>query len=120
MPLFMLIVVDDPAREWGSPEAQAAEMKRMGEFAAAQAREGRMRGGNPLTGMDQAARVQIRDRKPLVSDGPFAETKEMIAGFFMIEAEDRAQAIEIAKQCPHAEIGPVEVREVIPMGPPPR
>lgn len=119
MPTFMLIIVDDPSREWSSPEQAGQEVSRMGGFAHSQVQAGRMRGGDRLTGIAQAARVRIRDGKPLVTDGPFAETKEMIAGYFLVEADDRAQAIEIAKECPHTEVGTVEVREIMKMGGPP-
>ena len=119
MPTFMLIIVDDVDRKWGSAEEQGQELAKMGGFAQAQAQAGRMVGGGPLTGIAQAARVRIEDGKPLVTDGPFAETKETIAGYFLIEADDRDQAIEIAKECPHAALGAVEVREVIVMGGPP-
>ena len=52
-----------------------------------------------------------------MTDGPFAETKEMVGGFFLIEAADRAEALEIARRCPAAELGPVELREVMEVGP---
>ena len=49
-------------------------------------------------------------------DGPFAESKEVIAGYFLIEAPDIDTAVAIAEQCPNAEFGSVEVREIVPMG----
>jgi hypothetical protein len=48
-----------------------------------------------------------------VTDGPFAETKEIAGGYYIVEAASRAEAIELAKRCPHAKWGTVEVREVI-------
>ena len=54
--------------------------------------------------------------KPVVTDGPFTETKEVVGGFFMIECKDLKEAVEIAKSCPHLKNGFVEVRQVIPMG----
>ena len=67
----------------------------------------------------EGARVRAEGGAPIVSDGPFAETKEVIGGYFLVECESRDEAIEIAKRCPHARRGPVEVREVVPMVPPP-
>ena len=57
-----------------------------------------------------AACVRIRDRRRHVTDGPFAETKEVIAGFYVIEARDMREAVEIASRIPAASIGTVEVR----------
>lgn len=54
--------------------------------------------------------VQVRDGKPMVTDGPFMETKEQLAGYFLVEAENQETAIEIAQRVPGARIGTVEVR----------
>jgi hypothetical protein len=57
--------------------------------------------------------VRVRDSKPMVSDGPFMETKEQLAGYFRIDAKDREEAIRTAEQVPGAQIGTVEVRPVM-------
>jgi hypothetical protein len=57
--------------------------------------------------------VQVRDGKPMVTDGPFIETKEQLAGYFLIDAENQEEAIRIAQQVPGARIGTVEVRPVV-------
>jgi hypothetical protein len=59
-----------------------------------------------------AKTLRIRDGKLSVTDGPFAETKEMLAGFYLIDAKDEADALEIASKIPPARIGSVEVRPV--------
>lgn len=56
--------------------------------------------------------VRVRDGKSMVTDGPFMETKEQLAGYFLIDAEDRAEAVKIAARVPGARIGTVEVRPV--------
>lgn len=56
--------------------------------------------------------VRVRDGKPTVTDGPFIETKEQLAGYFLINAKDREEAIRIAERVPGARIGTVEVRPV--------
>jgi hypothetical protein len=61
-----------------------------------------------------AARVTTRGEKPIVRDGPFAEAKEMIGGFFLLTCDTREQAIEIAGQCPAAAWAAIEVRELGP------
>jgi hypothetical protein len=67
----------------------------------------------PLQPGATAAVVRVRQGKPFVTDGPFAETREQIAGYFLIHAKDREEAISIAARVPCARIGTVEVRPVI-------
>ena len=57
--------------------------------------------------------VRVRDGKPMVTDGPFIETKEQLAGYFLIDAKDRDEAISIAARVPGARIGTVEARPVV-------
>ncbi|MBX3349853.1 MAG: YciI family protein [Nitrospira sp.] len=56
--------------------------------------------------------VRVRDGKPMVTDGPFMETKEQLAGYFLIDARDRDEAVAIASRVPGARIGAVEIRPV--------
>ena len=60
------------------------------------------------------ARVQVRAGKPSVLDGPFAEAKEMIGGFFLVRCKTRDEALALARECPAAEWATVEVRETAP------
>ncbi len=57
--------------------------------------------------------VRVRDNKPMVTDGPFMETKEQLAGYFLVDAKDREEAIRVAERVPGARIGTVVVRPVI-------
>lgn len=57
--------------------------------------------------------VRVRDNKPMVTDGPFMETKEQLAGYFLVDAKDREEATRIAERVPGARIGTVEVRPLI-------
>jgi hypothetical protein len=61
-------------------------------------------------------RVSVRDGQTLTSDGPFAETKELLGGFFLLEVESGERAVEIAARVPEAELGLVEVRPVLELG----
>ena len=63
--------------------------------------------------MSTATSVRVRDGKPLVTDGPFAETREQLGGFFLVNAQDLDEAIAIATQIPGARVGTVEIRPVI-------
>ncbi len=67
---------------------------------------------SPLHPESTAVLVQVRDGKPVVTDGPFVETREQLAGYFLINAQDRDEAIAIATRVPGARIGTVEVRPV--------
>ncbi len=75
-------------------------LRESGHFVEAEALE-------PLTA---AACVRVRDGKVQVRDGPFAETKEMVAGFYLLEARDMAEAQQIAARIPSAVLGTVEIR----------
>jgi len=67
----------------------------------------------PLQPVSMATSVQIRDGKRLVTDGPFAETREQLGGYFLIDAKDLDQAIAIAARIPGARKGTVEIRPVV-------
>jgi hypothetical protein len=79
------------------------ELNSRGQFLAA----------NPLEGVASATSVRVREGKRLVTDGPFAETREQLGGYFLVEATDLNEAITIAGRIPGARKGTVEVRPVI-------
>lgn len=66
----------------------------------------------PLQSIRTAATVRVRQNKPSIMDGPFAETKETLGGFFLIEVQDRAEALKIAAEWPSARFGSIEVRPI--------
>ena len=68
-----------------------------------------------LQPISTATTVRVRNGKVTVTDGPFAETKECLAGFYMIEARDLNEAIQIASKIPPAEVGSIEVRPIRPI-----
>lgn len=68
--------------------------------------------GAPLLSTETATTLRMRDNKPLITDGPFAETKEQLAGFYMLEARDMNEAIRLAEKIPPARYGCVEIRPV--------
>lgn len=76
---------------------------------------GQYKGGNRLDFTTKATTVRIRDSKRLLTDGPFAETKEQLGGFFLVEAKDLDEAIAIAARIPGARWGSIEVRPIIPV-----
>ena len=75
--------------------------------------KGKYLGASPLQPVSSATSVRVRDGKRLITDGPFAETREQLGGFFMIEAKDLDEAIAIAARIPAARKGTVEVRPIV-------
>jgi hypothetical protein len=76
---------------------------------------GKYLAANPLHPVSTATSVRVRDGKPLVTDGPFAETREHLGGYFLIDAKDLDEAISIAGRIPGARKGTVEIRPVMEM-----
>lgn len=68
-----------------------------------------------LESVQTATTVRVRDGKVAITDGPFAETKEQLAGFYMIDARDLNEAIQIASKIPPARVGSIEVRPIRPI-----
>ncbi|HTX38735.1 MAG TPA: YciI family protein [Bryobacteraceae bacterium] len=81
----------------------ANDLKRNGQFVST----------SPLQPVATATTVRVREGKRLVTDGPFAETREQLGGYFMVEAKDLDEAIGIAGRIPGARVGTVEIRPVI-------
>lgn len=77
------------------------------------ATRGQFIGANPLQPLSTATSVRVREGKRLVTDGPFAETREALGGYFLVEARDLNEAIAIAGRIPGARKGTVEVRPVL-------
>ena len=76
--------------------------------------QGKFLSGNELQPVNTAHTVRVRDGRQLVTDGPFAETREQVGGFFMIEADNLDEAKSIAARIPSARTGTIEVRPVVP------
>jgi hypothetical protein len=85
------------------------------EFDTAIRKSGHCVASEALESVSTATTVRVRNGKTTVTDGPFAETKEQLAGFYMIEARDLNEAIQIASRIPPARVGGIEVRPVRPI-----
>ncbi|MGH8280217.1 MAG: YciI family protein [Gammaproteobacteria bacterium] len=77
--------------------------------------DGRCLASEVLQSVNTATTVRVRDGRVAITDGPFAETKEQLAGFYMIEARDLNEAIQIAAKIPPARVGSIEVRPIRPI-----
>jgi hypothetical protein len=108
---FMVVVKADKNSEAGvlpSKELLAA----MGQFNEEMAKAGVLLAGEGLHASSKGARVSFNGRNRIVTDGPFAETKELIAGFWMIQVKSKDEAIEWVKRVPFADGEVIEVRQV--------
>ena len=102
MKYLLLICVDPSIEPDEEPGEIEAWLERLGDSRLI---------GNALRGPAAASTVRVRRRERLVTDGPFAETKEFVAGFDVIDCETREEALDIAAAHPVAKFGAVEVRE---------
>ncbi len=112
---FMLMIVEPRGQRSDRSEAEGralyAEMVAFGQGLHAQ---GKLYASESLRPDDHAVRVRQAQGRPQLLDGPYAEAREMVGGFFLIEAADRDEAVAIAQRCPAARFATVEVRECAP------
>jgi len=95
-------------------EAEQGEMyAAYGTFTQALRDKGAFVAGDQLAGASDATTVRVRDGETLITDGPFAETKEQLGGYYLIEAESLDEAIEWAARIPGARYGTIEVRPLV-------
>jgi hypothetical protein len=112
MRYILLICGDETNDQALSPEEDAAMLAEYGAFGEEMGRRGVLRGGERLRPTTDATTVRVRDGEVLTSDGPFAETKEQMGGYFLVDCKDLDEAIEVAARIPGARHGTVEVRPI--------
>ena len=110
--MLLLYSAEDAGPMPGTPE-QAAEMQAWFAYTEAVASAGALVAGEPLQGADTATTVRVRDGATVTTDGPFAVTKEVLGGFYMIDVDDLDAALEWAARIPLAPYGSVEVRPLM-------
>jgi len=110
---YLLLIYDNEKNLTPKASGQAEMMAEYREFTDGIIKSGHMRGGNALQATSTATTVRVRDGKTLATDGPFAETKEQLGGYYLIEAENLDDAIKIAARIPSARKGSIEVRPVM-------
>ena len=112
---YMLLIMEPLGQRLSRTEAEGhAVYERMLRFSDELRARGQLLAVESLNSHANAVRVQVREGRPQLLDGPFAEAKEMVGGFFLVDCKTRAEAIAIAEQCPAAEWCTVEVRGVGP------
>lgn len=113
--MLLLYSAQDAGPTPGSDE-HAVEMNEWFTFTNELVEAGAMMGGEPLQGIDTATTVQVREGRTLTTDGPFAETKEVLGGFYMIDVKDLDEARAWAAKVPLAPYGSVEIRPIMELG----
>jgi hypothetical protein len=110
-----LCLIYDAESEWlKMSQAEQGQMyQEYMQFTEEIKSKGNHLAGHQLQPISTATTVRIRNGKRLTTDGPFAETKEQLGGFYLIEAKDLDEAIEIASRIPSAKVGSIEVRPLV-------
>ena len=112
---FMLLIVEPTGQRLTRTEAEGRDVYgRMVRFGDELKQRGLLLAVESLKSQSDASRVAVRNGRAQVLDGPFAEAKEMIGGFFLVNCDTKAEAVEIAAACPAAEWCTVEVRALAP------
>ena len=108
----LLLIYTEPPAVAPTDAAQGEELARYGAYSAWLRETGQFLGGEALQPVTDATTVQLIDGRRVVTDGPFAETKEHLGGYYLIEAGDLDAAIEAAARLPAAAYGKVEIRPI--------
>jgi len=110
MKYMLLIYGDEQVLDDATREACYGESAKLARDIEA---EGKYLGASPLHSISTATSVRVRGGKRLVTDGPFAETREQLGGYYLINADDLDDAIDVAERIPGARWGTVEIRPVV-------
>ncbi len=114
---YLLLIYANEAEEAALSEAALNAL--IGEyrgFTQSIVKDGNFKAGDALSPISTATTVKVRNGKTLTTDGPFAETREQLGGYYLIEAKDLDQAIAIAARIPSARHGSIEVRPIMVYG----
>ena len=113
---YMLLIYEDPTLGPQTAEEGEAIMKGYFAFTEEIQASGELVSGDPLQGIDTATSVRVRGGTTSTTDGPFAETKEHLGGYYIVNVKDLDRAIELAAKIPGAAYGTIEVRPVADLG----
>ena len=111
MEKYILLLHEAAIQPGISPQEMQAIVERYKAWSEKLAAKGRIAGGNKLE--DGTGRVMRGNGDGLrITDGPYAETKDVVAGYFVLQAADYEEAVELSKECPHLDFGTIEVRRI--------
>jgi hypothetical protein len=108
-----LLLIYAPVEGGPSPDERASEHDAWMRYTQDLQESGALVAGDALQGLDTAATVRVREGETLVTDGPFAETKEMLGGYYLIDVPDLDAALAWAAKIPNVGYGSVEVRPIM-------
>src|SRR5690348_17577410 len=110
---YLLMICTDESTDAALSEQEAsARFAEYGVWMEEMGKRGVLQGGERLRPTTDATTVRVRDGEVLTSDGPFAETKEQMGGFYLVDCKDLDEAIEVAAKIPGARNGSIEVRPI--------
>ncbi|MCU1383000.1 MAG: YciI family protein [Acidobacteria bacterium] len=111
---YLCLIYDEEKKLAGMSKSESdAFMGEYGAFTESTKASGHYLGGNPLQPVHTATSIRVRNGKMSATDGPYAETKEQLGGYYLIEAKDLNDAIQVASRIPSAKIGTIEVRPIM-------
>jgi hypothetical protein len=113
MQYLLLIYGDESAQKNATQADMNAMFAAYRDFTQSLITSGQMKAGDALQPTTTATTVRVRDGKTLRTDGPFAETKEQLGGYYLVEAKDLDEATKLAARIPGARTGSIEVRPVM-------
>lgn len=111
---YMLLIYGSE-NAWDEESLQACYAE-SAQLANTLNQSGQYLAASPLQSISTATSVRVRDGKRLVTDGPFAETREQLGGYFLVDAKNLDEAVDIAGRIPGAKVGTVEVRPIVEIG----
>ncbi|HEY3831482.1 MAG TPA: YciI family protein [Acidimicrobiia bacterium] len=110
MQYLLMICTEEKAMFDATPDEAASSMAQYMKFQEEIGKRGLLVGGARLRPTTDATTVRVRNGEVLTSDGPFAETKEQVGGYYLVDCKDLDEAIEVAGKIPGAQFGSIEVR----------
>ena len=111
---YLLLIYQNEAQAGAASPAQMAAMhQEYGAFTQSIVKSGNFKAGDALQPTATATTVRVRNGKTLTTDGPFAETREQLGGYYLIEAKNLDEATAIAARVPSAKFGSIEVRPIM-------
>jgi len=110
---YLLLIYQNEAQAGAASPAQMAAMhQEYGSFTQSIVKSGNFKAGDALQATSTATTVRVRDGKTMTTDGPFAETREQLAGYYLVEAKNLDEATSLASRIPSAKFGSIEVRPI--------
>jgi hypothetical protein len=111
---YLCMIYEDETIWQKMPKAEAQKLfDEYYAFTEDLKKSGHYIGGNPLQPTDTATSIRVRNGKVSTTDGPFAETKEQLGGYYLVEAKDLNDALQLASRIPGARFGTIEVRPIM-------